>query len=486
MKSMKKLLYFAFVCLGVLLSLNACKKSEDSTVYLALSADNAFTDNAASLTVSLSKASSNPVMVYFAAHEKAVDGKTSVPASKLTFPSSIAITPGSISASIDITLANGAQGEQAVIEITGVSGATLLGSSMACIATPSYGGGGGQGGGQGGEGGEGEDDTPLDLKQNSAWSAQYLGRYTEETTTEPLYRHRRGTRTTGKTQRPVTKAGELTLSLQTNWTLKITGTELVYDAEYNPLFAVEVTAPGSTYIWVDSYTDAELDYYYEGSIAAMLEDYSGIDEGYTVGECFYTTSETVYVGYYEPGATKFYIMDFDAQGEPTGKYGVVELTVPDFENSESGDGDDDEEDNGVRDRIAVSGTGDSWFSFDVFDPGEITADKLEQYIKDISSDILEEYDYWVSLYEMMEEELDFDMTDFLLNSTDNYYNYYELKLGEYDVLIIGMGLDGKPTGEYNISRITVDGHAIDSSLLENTGEDMLTARRKALRRFHRK
>ena len=253
------------LCVLSALFLVSCQKAGEPLT-LVLSSDKTFTDQAATLTLTLSQAAPSEITVRLSARETPLSGKPSVPAAKLSFPQSVSIAPGSSSATVDVTLAEDATGAQAIIEIAGVTGgATLAGDGAAVIATgQSYSGGeeGGEGGEQGGE------------------------------------------------------QGGLTLSLQSNWTARILDGDLEDDGTYY-YYPVSVTAPGSTYLWLETLTDDELGDYYKGDIAAMLADYAGIEEGSTVGESFYTASETVYVTYYGAGKTKCYIMDYDAQGNPT-------------------------------------------------------------------------------------------------------------------------------------------------------------------------
>lgn len=294
MMKMKNRFRMVLLCVLSALFLVSCQKAGEPLT-LVLSSDKTFTDQAATLTLTLSQAAPSEITVRLSARETPLSGKPSVPAAKLSFPQSVSIAPGSSSATVDVTLAEDATGAQAIIEIAGVTGgATLAGDGAAVIATGQSYSGGEQGGEQGGEGGE----------QGGEGGEQ----------------------------------GALTLSLQSNWTARILDGDLEDDGTYY-YYPVSVTAPGSTYLWLETLTDDELDDYYKGDIAAMLADYAGIEEGSTVGESFYTASETVYVTYYGAGKTKCYIMDYDAQGNPTGKYGVVELDVPDYE---AGDDEDDE------------------------------------------------------------------------------------------------------------------------------------------------
>ena len=412
MKMMKNTLRFVLLTVLSALCLASCQKSEDTSVALTLSADQAFTDNAATLTLSLSKASSSEITVRLSARETPVGGKASVPAAKLSFPQSVSITPGSTSVTVDVTLAEDATGAQTVIEIAGVTGgATLEGSGAAIIAT---GISGGEGGGQGG----------------------------------------------------------LTLSLQSNWTVQIVDGEWETDGE-RYYYPVSVTAPGSTYIWLETFTDAELETNYKGDIAAMLADYGGIEEGQTVEESFYTASETVYVTYYDPGATKCYIMDFDAQGNPTGKYGVVNLTVPALdEDSGGGQGDDEVttvpftgtptlkpgwtlsiEEVGTDeygDYILVDVTTDAQlFAVDYYTEAEMA----EYYPKGVS-DLLTDYQSYAVKASTSGEYK--SASDYFWTPQDDVYcDYYEGYETGTDFYILEFGTDWLATGNYGKVHLNV-------------------------------
>jgi len=282
MKMMKNTLRFVLLTVLSALCLASCQKSEDTSVALTLSADQAFTDNAATLTLSLSKASSSEITVRLSARETPVGGKASVPAAKLSFPQSVSITPGSTSVTVDVTLAEDATGAQAVIEIAGVTGgATLEGSGAAIIAT---GISGGEGGGQG----------------------------DDEVTTVPF------------TGTPTLKPG---------WTLSI---EEVGTDEYGDYILVDVTTDAQLFA-VDYYTEAEMAEYYPKGVSDLLTDYqsyavkaSTSGEYKSASDYFWTPQDDVYCDYYEgyETGTDFYILEFGTDWLATGNYGKVHLNVP--------------------------------------------------------------------------------------------------------------------------------------------------------------
>ena len=282
MKMMKNTLRFVLLTVLSALCLASCQKSGETSVVLSLTADQAFTDNTATLTLTLSQASSTEIAVRFSARETPVGGKASVPAAKLSFPQSVSITPGSTSVTVDVTLAEDATGAQAVIEIAGVTGgATLEGSGAAIIAT---GISGGEGGGQG----------------------------DDEVTTVPF------------TGTPTLKPG---------WTLSI---EEVGTDEYGDYILVDVTTDAQLFA-VDYYTEAEMAEYYPKGVSDLLTDYqsyavkaSTSGEYKSASDYFWTPQDDVYCDYYEgyETGTDFYIMEFGTDWLATGNYGKVHLNVP--------------------------------------------------------------------------------------------------------------------------------------------------------------
>ena len=143
-----------------------------------------------------------------------------------------------------------------------------------------------------------------------------------------------------------TVPGQMTgaLSLQSNWSVKFTEGGEIWEGLDGDYIDIDVTAPGATYFWVDNYTEAELAYYYpDGGISAMLLDYSSsiktdlASGASAISDLVWAPGEEgVYTSYYGAGEADFYIMDFDANGNATGKYGVTRLTAPEMTASGSG------------------------------------------------------------------------------------------------------------------------------------------------------
>lgn len=239
---------------------------------------------------------------------------------------------------------------------------------------------------------------------------------------------------------------DVDLTLQPGWTLTVTGNELEYDGQNNSYIAARITAPGSSYIYVDSCSDDELDYYYDGSLSAFAADIqsslqaglasSAIDELlYTAGDC--------YIPYYKGGETTFYIFDFDSNGKATGKYGKVIVDLPEL----SEPGEDEPVLTGPLSfqsgwkavysgnyRIDVSGVTDQHFMFDIY-RSEIPEADLEDELIDMVSFNLRTYGY------VYDGPSDYDTWDSLS--------------GSYYVYIAGLDDDNNLTGKYGYSVINV-------------------------------
>ena len=414
---MKKFFKFLIAVLFAALLMASCDKEKKASVVLVMTADAQFTDNIASLNFALSAASAQDVSISLAVLDSPSEGNSSVPADKLNVPSSVVVSAGSTSLKLDVQLDEDATGSEAVIAVTGVSGATLQGDGVVRIKT------GQQYNGEGGGGGGGTGDDNLQLQLQSNWSVSF----------DPV------------------------------------NLEYDYDDEGYLLFFVDLVAPGSSYVWVDTYTDSQLQQYYKGDIAAMLNDYSSdfqeaISKGYSASDILYTTSDGYATVYYdEPGPTKFYIMDFDAKGKPTGKYGVVTLTVPEYdEGGEGGGGEGGDDDDESYDQISVSGTGSALFTFDIYPSGTLTAENLQDKMLETGQWVVDQYNLYVAFGEAGLATLpdDFNVTYMMSDADYPYIQFGLQELGNYDVLIVGMNAEGNLTGEYNISTIEIDGHEL--------------------------
>lgn len=240
---------------------------------------------------------------------------------------------------------------------------------------------------------------------------------------------------------------DVEMTLQPSWTLTITGDELEYDDYNNAYIAARVTAPGSTYIYVDSYSDDELDYYYNGSLSAFAADTQSSLQtqlaSSAIGDLLYTAGDC-YVPYYEGGETTFYILDFDSSGMATGKYGKVVVNLPDL----GGQGGDEPVLTGPLSfqsswkavysgnyRIDVSGVTDKYFMFDIYNAAIPEAD--------LESELIEMVSYNLSKY------------NYVYDGPSDYDQWDGFSYNAYYVYIAGLDDDYNLTGKYGYSYISV-------------------------------
>ena len=272
---------------------------------------------------------------------------------------------------------------------------------------------------------------------------------------------------------------DVTMTLQNNWTLTITGTELEYDDDGDSYLLANVTAPGSTYLYVDSYTDEELEEYADGDIANVAayvqsQLLEGLEDGDSVSDYLYQAGD-LYVPYNGPGETYFYILDFGANGMATGKYGKVKIDLPDltftpvltgpltfqagwkasYGGLVSG-----------YNRINVTGVTDSYFMFDLFD-GEIAAADLEESLIEMVAYNINEYGY-------------------VYNGPSDYDDWSGLKTGTRYVYIAGLDDDNNLTGNYGYSVINITSSSAYSVLAKCHRHSTLPAKFKASRPSVRK
>ena len=130
------------------------------------------------------------------------------------------------------------------------------------------------------------------------------------------------------------------VSLQSNW--KVTKVGEPYTVSFYDIYDVEIEVPGATFIYPDTYTKAELAEYYPGGVEEMLLDYSSgnktelaKDPSATMADLCFSPDDDIYIQYFAAGETDVYLMDFDATGAATGKYGVTTITLPEYSGSES-------------------------------------------------------------------------------------------------------------------------------------------------------
>ena len=267
---MKKL--FTLTLFAALL-LTACNKNK---VEVALLGDNSFVDGSATLTLLLSEASSNDVTVGLSYLNRDLGASKAIPGGSLSYNNPISIAPGSTSAQIRVTVADDLpDGDYcATFMINYAGGATISRTNTATIYLKVGGG------------------TPqYDIQLMSSWSVKQ--------TSAPYYDEALGDK---------------------------------------PVINMAATVPGIKYFWVEANTDEDLEKYYGGTVEGLLDNFSQnlsaqIASGARVGDLLWNASEAgdIYAVYYEPGPTNFYIMEFDATGKATGRYGKTPIDLFDYD-----------------------------------------------------------------------------------------------------------------------------------------------------------
>ena len=257
------------------------------------------------------------------------------------------------------------------------------------------------------------------------------------------------------------------LTYMKDWTASLDGDPFIYGGY--AYFFVNPTVPGIKYFWLETYTDEELENYYDGSLKALLEDYSAdikesLEAGDDISDVLFSSSEdSYYASYYDAGPTTLYILEFDAEGNATGRYGAVDIVLPEIDGGQDGGDDDDydpvltgpltlqpewkayyggrdSEDGEEYDIIIVENVTDNYFTFDFADTeGEYGYESLEEELIDIAW-------YNVSYGWYYEGPEDYDA----YNVIDN---------GSYEFYIVGLDDDLNLTGNYGKSTVTIDGSA---------------------------
>ena len=373
---------------------------QTSTLTASLTASESFTDGKATVNVVLSSNAQSDVKVTLTVDETAADA---IKATALSFQNVVTVAAKSATTAVDVQLLAEPNGPaKAYFKIVAASGAKANTDVVSVSFTPaSYSEGGNEGGNEGGEEGgvEGGNEGSGD---------------------------------------------DVTFVKQTDWTVQVTGTELESDDD-GYYIAAKLTAPGSTYIFTDCFFDDEDFAKYGGeSLEAWA---SGIEgklaealKSYTIDELLYQQGD-IYLNYYDSGDQYVYVIDFDANGNLTGKYAIIPVTLPELE---TGGGEFEGELTFCKDwkaeyvgdgEIDVTGVTDDLFMFDIYEAAIPESDLAEelQYMVDYN---LDAYGYY---YEGPE---DYDIWEGLDN-------------GQYYVYIAGINTSGVITGNYGYSIITV-------------------------------
>ena len=391
----------------------ACKTD---AVFVTLSADSEFVDGKATVNLKLSKPAPDFVDVLISC----------TPSAGLVFNEQISFNPGAESASlqIDATGANVTEDTNVEVRIKEAIGAVPGNpSSVTIVLKPgNYGGGGG--GGEGGEGG----------------------------------------------------GGNGSLQLQNNWRIDLTSEP--YTDEYGNWLDVAVTAPGIKYFNVCAFEEGYVEQE-EGGLAGIISDWEGqlktaLEGGDAITDYIWSSvEEECYIEYVGAGNVDVYIVEFEADGSATGRYGLTKVVLPEYEAS----GSLQPADSYVKNTgIGVTYMGrynDEGEDFDCF-----TATGVEGKLWSICVDEPGTFDDIAQAAEYAIEEIEdlladyaaygFTAMDFLYQGTlaedeYSYAEYYAFDKGTYDAIVFIFDEDGKMTGEYNLVSVNVDGHAMASA-----------------------
>ena len=412
---MKKVLtiFAAVVCAAMAVSCN-----EDQPLVslptATLSADEAFVDGKANITVTLSAAAPVDVTATIA-YGTAREGKTAIDIAALKFDEKVTLKAGEKVASCTVELVsteNIPDGAEAPI-------------ALAAVSTDDLG--------------------TLKCEVAIAYITYHARDYNDEDPNNPG----NDPNNPGNDPDNPNNPGNDGLTLRTDWTATIIGEPYWYgDYAY---FDIDPTVPGIKYFWFETFTQDDLDKYFEGSVKNLLDMYSedlkeALAEGDTMAELVFSDAdEEYYAMYYGAGATTLYILEFDENGNPTYNYGAVDIVLPEIA----------EEEPEIYDVVAVNGLeDDALVVFDVYAQGEVTSNNLEETIYDVGS-----LPAWLAYYYNQSWMTTAFTPYFFTNDAEyNTTEFEELELGKYDVVIVGVTEDGDITGQYNISTIEVDGH----------------------------
>lgn len=288
---------------------------------------------------------------------------------------------------------------------------------------------------------------------------------------------------------------DITATLVSTWKAEMDGDP--YTDEYGDWIDLKMTTTGIKYYAVEGVTDDMFDYFYEGieDLIQSYDDYIAtcLEDGYSVSDLLFVDGEYTYIEYPGEGAGKIYIVEFDASGKATGRYGVTAATFPEFEGGSGGGGDldwekttvgvpatftkntslgveyqgrytyTDEEETISLDVFSATGTGESLWAIDVFAPNAFDGD-VHAYAADIAASLeytLAEYieDYGADLVSYFYE----DLADFLAQECLGTYEgegfaFDTYENGTYDAIVLTFTADGDFSGQYNLVKVTVDGH----------------------------
>ena len=392
---MKKL--FALILFAALL-LTGCNKKK---VEVALLGDNSFVDGSATLTLLLSGVSSTDVTIGLSYLNRDMGASKAIPGGSLSYNNPVSIAPGSTSAQIKVTVADDLpDGDYCATFMINYAGGAIISRTNTATIYLKVGGG-----------------TPqYDIQLMSTWSVK-------------------------QTSAPYTNS-EM-------------GTDTYVD--------LSATVPGIKYFWVEANTDEDLEKYYGGTVEGLLDNFSQnlsaqIAGGASVSSLLWNASEasSIYAIYFGPGQTNFYIMEFDATGKATGRYGKTPIDLFNYDTyfADLNLTDKSEEwtvtyagvqqhnfNDGPADCefFTVAGTGSTPFSFILEKAGIITSDDilrdymLDDFLNYYASDVINGY----------------AASEIYNTAPGTYCSLYEAVKGDFVAYLIAYDPQScYPTGEY--------------------------------------
>lgn len=414
---MKKILTFLAAAVSAAMVFSCEELPQTNLPTATLSADQAFVDGKANITVTLSSAAPVDVTATIA-YGSAREGKMAIELSALKFDETVVLRAGEKVASCTVELVsteNIPDGAEAPI-------------ALAAVSADDYG----------------------QLKCDVAIA--YI------TYNANTYNGDNG----GNSGEPNNPGVDTKLTFVKEWSVALVGEPNV--DEYGPYQEVSVNLPGIKYFYPFTLNDEfiadcggldALASFYESSIKEELAESQ-------ISELLYSLAdEVVFVDHPgEAGVYDIYILEFNNDGSLSGRYGKSTVTFTEIEGYNPGDDEDDDDDDDPEfiDVIAVNGTGDADFTFGLFEKGSITQENLEESMIALGTEIYKAYLIYSALFEMMGYDVELSVADFLNNAEYNTAEFYAVDNGEYDVLIVGVNESGNLTGQYNVSTITVDGH----------------------------
>lgn len=366
----------------------------DQVVQVSLTADSdSFDANAeATVKVALNIATNKDVKVLLGID---ANNKDYVAAEALVFENSVVIPAGQqfVPVKVSVDLSKAQSGQDAVILIASADGAAVGKDSSVRIKVTqaSYGG----------------DNTNGDVRQRRDWIISYEGYLYDEEDED----YSEVVKVTGQGETPIYCA----------------------------------VLPGGTLESLDGDLSV-LPALAEGWLQEDLEQYSSY--GLTIED--FVVSEDPHFEYFygfTAGVKEFFVFGMTGDGKATGDYAWYSFTVAE---DHSGQESQDE----YYDRIAINGTGDALFYFDIFDDEDLSADNLEESLLSLGESV----QMYVAFYNAF--GINVDVSYFLNDSEYNYSDYPALDEGTYTILIGGMTEEGNLTGEYNISSINIDGREL--------------------------